>query len=266
MNDNETINLNVMSTSKTRKKMTKFEKLSIVFGVLGIIGMVLSFEFNRRSVMVGKEQLELGVKSTRSSVTLQIGRDKSQNKITFSEPDSYESGAIYRQRYTVLINNIGLVDASITSSRTLIIVPPTDSTKIMYGIFSDMKPKLSKDGIHPLELPITISPNHPQKLIFEIGVNVPVEAWNKVKNTLQKNKQYDYEEAERIFHDAGHPFLGQLDSTSNNGYGDTGNLQKYLLMVTKGDGKEISADVFHNVSEYYIQGESKPEITGLGGK
>lgn len=81
-------------------------------------------------------------------------------------------------------------------------------------------------------------------------------AWNKLPDSIQFNKKYDYEKIEDLFLKTDHPAMGQFDLIKKDSYGDQGNLQNYILTVTKGDGKRFKIVFFHNISDY-LQGENE---------
>ena len=117
-----------------------------------------------------------------------------------------------------------------------------------------MGPRYFDTDGNELTLPISIEPNKPKKITLEVGVKVPIKAWNKLADSITYNKIYEYRKIEKKFSEIGHPFMGQLDLIEDNAYGDKGNLQKYHLYITKGDGKRIKVWFSHNVSDH-IQGE-----------
>jgi len=215
-----------------------------------------------------EERIAFDEKLRHSKLVMQIGRSDSQDSIIFQSFESPmgEYGAIYRQRYNLIINNIGYQDASVTEWRVLSrsIEKHPETHEHLIGWFSGMKPRIYNMRGDIAEFPIKIEPNSPIKLVLEVGVRVPAFAWNSVISELSFNTQYNYYEVEDIFRKKGHPQFGQLQlnrvsrgsELSMIAYGEGVYKQVYYLGLTKGDCREVMGTLTHNISDSFIQGEN----------
>lgn len=251
--------------------MTKYEKISSILGVLGffvgVFALAVSVWGHIRTSELHEERLAFDQEQRKSKVVIQIGRDINQDKLVF-EPYKGQSeyGAIFKQRYNLIINNIGLQPASINDWRIVgksQIVSP-DTGKNMYGWYDGMGPLFyTKDGTQ-VSAPLTIEPNKPQKLVIEVGVRVPLFAWKSVANNITLDKEYDYYKAENIFSERGYPQFGQYQLNHVSGHGELTAMaygpglyqQDFILYLTKGDGSQVSAKFSPNISDFFIQGEN----------
>lgn len=255
-----------MGSRKKRKTLTPFEKSSLIVGSLGAIfgipAIILSIITYNQTERIAERQVELETELRQSKIVIQIECDSKQSTVQFTKL-RYRDGEYtvsYKQNYNIIINNLGYVDASITAwDVQLEVKSMIDSTKVAYGKFEGMEPSFYYEG-KSVSLPISISPNKPQKITLEVGVMIRETAWEATNGELQFNGVYDYQKAEDIFMRAGYPFFGQLDRVTG-GFNDEGHLQRYFLIITKGDGKELSATFFHNLNSFLIQGEvSEPHL------
>lgn len=221
--------------------------------VISLIALIVSIYFGFQSYISIQEQIKLEEKSMLSKVVAQIKIDYSQDKVVFEQADFGDSKAIYKQKYILVLNNLGQVDASITDMSLSLESKMYNSEIVGYGSFHGMGPWYYDTQGNKLDLPISIEPNKPKKITVKVGVIVPIEAWEKLPDSVQFNQVYNYNKIEDKFLEIGHPFMGQLDLI-DNGYGDKGNLQKYHLTITKGDGKRVKVWFLHNVSDH-LQGE-----------
>lgn len=236
---------------KIDKINIKFVKLSLI---LSLIAIGISIYFGIQSNHYVQKQIELEEKSTQSKLVAQIEIDYGQNSVIFEEINLSEYKTFYKQKYILLLNNIGQVNTSITDFYVTVESKMFNSDKIGYGSFSGMGPSYYNIDGEKLNLPISIEPNKPKKIVMEVGVKVPLKAWKKTSNILEFNQVYDYWETEEIFQKIGHPAMGQLDLIKDSAYGDKGYLQKYHLNITKGDGKRVGTWFHHHVSNH-LQGE-----------
>jgi hypothetical protein len=246
--------------------MKKPEIVSSILGALGftasVVAIIISVQSNKQSENNSNRQIELEKELRQSKIVFQIGLDDFQDSIRFKPYNDFrkEYSATYNQTYNVLINNLGYIDASITDLRiSLKGRMPLDSVGDQIG-WSYPSFKVFSENYEKIELPLIIEPNHPLELIIEVPVKVPTLAWGKVVDSLIFNRTYQYKSTEDLFLDKGNPFFGQLDPVTENSYGDQGNLQEYHLTITKGDGTTSSAIFFHNVNDFWIQGESQIEL------
>lgn len=251
--------------------MTQYEKTSSVLGILGflvsLVALALAGWGHYRANELHAERMLFDEEHRKSKVVVQIGRDLQQRSVTFTEyKGPWEYGAVFRQRYNVVLNNIGFQPASITDwqvlGRTSMISEETGEH--LYGGFNGMGPWFyTADGIEEV-LPITIDPNKPRKLIIEVGVLVPSAAWNAVAHQFRFDDNYDYYEAEAAFSERGHPQFGQyaLNQVSRHGglttmaYGPGPYHQDFLLHLTKGNGVRVSAKFLPSISASFVQGEN----------
>ncbi len=240
--------------------MKKADKVNISLAKLSfavsIIALGTSIYFGSKTTVYTQRQIELDELSQKSKLVARITINDAQKTIEFQQINTDESRAIYRQQYILVLNNIGHIDVSITDMDITLLNKRLDSDSVTFQKFSGMDPTfLDFDGSR-IDLPIFIEPNKPMKLMLEVGVKIPKASWEKLPDSIQYNRAYNYKNIEQIFLTTGHPFMGQLDSIDDISYGDKGNLQEYILIITKGDGSLVSVQFLHNVSDY-LQGESK---------
>lgn len=239
--------------------MKKVNKINIALGkwsfLISLIALGVSIYFGIRSNDLVKRQIALEEEAMKSKIVAQIEIDYNQENIEFYRIDLDDAEAYYRQKYSLILNNIGQVNGSVTEFDLNLKTKNPITNKPAYGGFTGMGPWFYNDQGFELKLPFSIEPNKPRKIILEVGVKVPIKAWSKVKDSIQYGETYNYSEIRELFLEKGHPFIGQLDKMGETGYGDKGNLQKYFLFITKGDGRRIKTKFVHNVSPY-IQGET----------
>ncbi|GEM_PF-3490441 len=214
------------------------------------------------------ERIIFEEKARKSKLVVQIGRDMRQativfNKLAFSD-DIY--GALYKQKYNLILNNLGFQEASITSWDIMYKSHEIDTKtgKNYYGKFLGMNPKFYQDNGSEVNLPLSVKPHQPIKLSLEIAVRIPLTSWNAVSNVVTFDKEYSYHHVEKIFNDCGYLQFGQLElkeishgqELSRMAYGPGILFQEYSLLITKGSGEQVKANFSHNINDFFIQGEN----------
>lgn len=256
--------------------MSRNKKTSNVLSLLGLLIAFLSFlvavwaiiisnKANTRTIELTEKQIVLETDLRKSKLVLQIGRVEKQDKIKFEKytVSNQEFSAIFKQKYKLIINNLGFQSASVISWLVYFKFSSNDSTRkdIGYGWYNGMGPWFYETDGKLIEPPLTIAPNQPKTLMVEVGIRVPNNAWNKVKSNIIFNKEYDYSYAEEIFTDNGFPFFGQLklsEKSSNRKVYSIGNYyHDFLVILFKGDGSQVSANFSHSINSDLIQGEKE---------
>lgn len=251
--------------------MTKYEKISSILGVfgffIGLSALVVSVLGYFRAYDLHKERIAFDEEQRKSMVVIQIGRDINQETLVFEKYEGpFEYGAIFKQRYNLIINNIGLQSASIVDWRVVgssqMVAP--DTGKYMYGWYQGMGPWFYSKTGEPINTPVIIDPNKPHKLVVEVGVRVPLFAWKAVSDNVSLGKRYKYYDVENIFMERGYPQFGQYQLSrvsqhkdlSVTAYSSGPYQQDFILYLTKGDGTQVSAKFLPSISDSFIQGEN----------
>lgn len=107
----------------------------------------------------------------------------------------------YDQEYKRIINNLGYHDAAITDWRVLLKSKSDQSPKgeDHYVFYRGMGPSFFNIDGSQIELPVTIKPSQPKKIMVKVNVSVPREAWASVSDNIKCYKKYNYFEAEKYF-------------------------------------------------------------------
>jgi hypothetical protein len=246
-------------------------KAGPLLGILGflvsIIALIISILGYNQTNKQYDERIEFDKEQRKSKLVIQIGRDLQQQNIQFLEyTGPYGYSALFQQRYNLILNNNGFQPASITEWRVVAQSPifSQENREFLFGWYHGMGPKFYTQNGMEIRPPFTIAPNSPKKIIMEVGVRVPTPAWNSVSHILAFEKEYDYYQAESVFSKRGYPQFGQymLNSVSQHhnldvmSYGNGPYHQNFNLYLTKGDGAQVEATFFTNISDAFIQGEN----------
>lgn len=186
--------------------MAKLEKyLPFVSLAVSILALIVAYSTHLERTAFDRAQ-------SKSNIVIQVERDINQKNITFEKYEGDpEFSAIFKQRYNLIINNIGFRPASIINWSVLgkPFIRTPYSTRNAYGSYQGMGPLFFTEDDIPIKLPLTIEPNKPQKFIILVGVRVPKIAWKAVVHKLEIDKEYNYYEAEAIFSEYNYSQFGQ---------------------------------------------------------
>lgn len=150
--------------------MTRFEKILGILGlVIGLLALFMSILSYLATEKLQNERIAFDKELSKSKIVIQIGRDIHQETLVFEQyEDLPEFGAIFKQRYNLIINNIGLQPASITDWSVVgkSQMKDPDTGKNMYGWYKGMDLWFYTKGGAPVNFPISIEPKKPQMFVI----------------------------------------------------------------------------------------------------
>jgi hypothetical protein len=98
--------------------MKKINRVNLRLGrwsfIISLIALIVSIFFGFQSHFSQQEEIKLEEKSILSKVVAQIEIDYNQDKVLFEQISIRDSDAYYKQKYNLVLNNLGQANASIT--------------------------------------------------------------------------------------------------------------------------------------------------------
>ena len=204
-----------------------------------------------------------------SKITMRIGALR--NNIIFSKVNGIghsisgiDYSIVYKQKYKCILSNEGSIDEGIIYWDIHYLHEQAfgDEKKVGYARYAGMNPRLTDENNQDISLPLNISARENKVVYIEVGMIVPITAWEAVSDKIELNKPVEWYQAESIFSQAGYPFFELFTHTEINQYSNSiayeagDSYQSFSIRFIKTNDYQITGEFSINVNDLYKQGET----------